>query len=84
MVVILKCCKFAKNNKMKKLIKKWFVWLFLERQKKDEDFYGYLLDCLYFHERYMYSSNFKSDYEYDIEMNREMQEQLKIKLNERD
>jgi hypothetical protein len=56
---------------MKKIKLLW--WFF----KRDKEFYGYLLDCLYYHENSMYSSKFKSEYERDIELNRDLQYKLK-------
>jgi hypothetical protein len=54
---------------MKKIKLLW--WFF----KRDKEFYGYLLDCLYYHENSMYSS--KCEYERDIELNRDLQYKLK-------
>lgn len=56
---------------MKKIKLLW--WFF----KRDEEFYSYLLGCLYSHENSMYASKFKSEYERDIELNRELQYKLK-------
>lgn len=68
---------------IKIILVKLFVWLFISRLKKDVDFYGYLLDLLQKDEKSMYISKFKSQYEYDIEINRELQEQLKKLLCEK-
>ncbi len=69
---------------IKNFILKWFIKPKLRKNLKhinpDEDGLAYLLDLLQEDEKRIFTSKFKEYYDFDLEYNREIQEQLKRQI----